>query len=852
MLAPILILLLVAEATALSITWRGAGDPIMDSGFLPLVDDLLEKGKPLTSLDLKGGVLVPALSLYPEDWMRHTLLGRIYDSIAERRNVLLTINGLGPIIEDVYPPSEPNIKEFVHPSSPLPFFTYTNKSQLKALFFRDVYPDRYICGYTYRVINIERTILNADMSRINNGYVEWREGRNLWDFETKYLNCLHDWGPYVVKVQKLLQPRPSERVVVVGVPFSEQTIHISPGSRRVFSGKWLVNGSEWRGPYLDIDLIAYPGSDLKTWSVPYPELTGESALGCIRWYWTPKDWIYLYNRDGSFFNASTFLRRFGHIIERLPWLRGVTILKIRHNTTAEPLYYNEYILNFTIPEGFTIINGSRGGWFREGSMIRLPFASEVMLHEGGTKLVVEGWRDSKGMVHKPGDKYIVSGPETFSPVLATYHRVSVSAPPEVAGLVEGSGWWREGSVVMLRFRGNVSQIDDRTRYLVHGFESEGGTVKELEVKVDAPIDVKLRYERQYLIRVVSRFLTWNFTNPWFIENKTYMIVLDGEPFDFTNGTRIAISGIYVGGRVVGKAEPIDIKSLNMTVSGRMRLWNVTFEVKGPPDLTVEFDIWYALRLDAPLGALEGIQTPSILYVMNGSSISFNFAEIILLNGGRYVFEGLSIDGSDSPSSFSLIVTAPHNITARYRLQLLVWPKLVSDGGLILEPDQVLLINERGEERLLYSSAQWIDAGSWRVGRIVYRGVEVRALGNPVKIEAPGDLAIRSGLHDLKIMVVDVFGMPVPAAGITLHGPVTESLTASLSGAASVVVPYGKYYTEASSLLGGSKLWIEAPVNGRAVRLIAPLSIYTLALILSGAAPASVMVIKRWRRGGSGH
>jgi hypothetical protein len=110
--------------------------------------------------------------------------------------------------------------------------------------------------------------------------------------------------------------------------------------------------------------------------------------------------------------------------ERVPWMRGVTVIYVRYNTTLEPVYEREFLVNFTVPEGFRVLDGNTTGWYREGAKIRLPTLSELEVSKG-TKLVLEGWRDGSGRIYRPGEELVVDGPKSFEPILVKYHLVSL-------------------------------------------------------------------------------------------------------------------------------------------------------------------------------------------------------------------------------------------------------------------------------------------------------------------------------------------------------------------------------------------------------------------------------------------
>jgi hypothetical protein len=64
--------------------------------------------------------------------------------------------------------------------------------------------------------------------------------------------------------------------------------------------------------------------------------------------------------NGGPLYLDNFTKRYGGY-ERVPWMRGVTVIRVAYNTTLEPVYEREYLVNFTIPEGFKILEGNATG-----------------------------------------------------------------------------------------------------------------------------------------------------------------------------------------------------------------------------------------------------------------------------------------------------------------------------------------------------------------------------------------------------------------------------------------------------------------------------------------------------------
>jgi hypothetical protein len=434
--------------------------------------------------------------------------------------------------------------------------------------------------------------------------------------------------------------------IAVGVPAFEEIIYDSTTSRRVFKGKWLVNGTEWPGPYLDLDIMGWPIGESKPQRWPWAD--GRCPSGVSR---CPFDCPTLYKLwltgpNGGPLYLDDFAKRYGGY-ERVPWMRGVTVIRVSYKTTLEPVYEREYFVSFRMPEGLRVIEGNTTGWYREGSRIVLPRLTELQVSKG-TKLLYE-WRDDSGRVYRPGEEVIVDGPKSFEPVPVSYHLVSVKGPKELKH--EGSGWYREGSTARLRVVENVTYVSDATRYVFLGFKVGNEIVRDAEIKVEGPVEVEAVWRREHLLTVKSRFLDWTFTNSWFKENTTYTIVIPGGLQDLGNGTMIEVNGVEVlsGGRRF-VAERLDLPTINMTIGGRRTtiLWNATFTVHGPIEMRILWKVKYALQISAPPGVASirgsSVQLPTTVFIEEGERVTLDFNTVQLTNDtARLVLHDVIID-----------------------------------------------------------------------------------------------------------------------------------------------------------------------------------------------------------------
>jgi hypothetical protein len=860
--------------------------------YVVTLKDMLESGviprpaRNIAELRLGGGAVIPSISLWPEDWMiEHPVLDYVYVKpfvgildgkiawnlmlggqvgIALPRGLAVgyeSFTSSNPIYS-VYVDNEVGkvkggtlglldmISTLTIRQQP-----WTDAKNLQYLIFTDVRPDLYFCGYVYKWYgNQDEKVLFIRLW----GNVSFRPSLRPGERITYRIDCYYNWGPYIYRAPRFYfneELVPTVRdlsgkehyrgiVVVLGVPASERVIQDSPFTRRVFSGKWLVNGTEWPGPYLDLDILGWKVREQPPRRLP--DVKSYAGIPSLVLHLPGDRPMYLDN----------FTQRYGGF-ERVQWMTGVTFLKLRHNTTAEPLYYREHFVNITIPEGFMVLEGNTTGWYREGSKIRLPRLNNITLSER-TVLVHEGWRDSSGRFYRPGEEVVVDGPKSFEAVLARYHLISVKGPNELKH--EGSGWYREGSFARLRVVENVTYVSDVTRYVFFGFRRGNETIKEVEVRVDGPVEVEAVWRREHLLTVRSRFLNWTFTNPWFEENATYAIIIPGGLENLGNGTLIEVKGVEVlsgGKRFV--AERVDLQTLNVTIGGRrvITLWNATFTVYGPIKMRVLWTVKYALDIVTPpnLASIRNssLPLPATIFVEEGEKITLDFRNVHLTaDTSRLALHDVIMDNrSLGPiTSLEIEVKRPVSIFAVYRDQILVWPKLRGQDGSVADPDLVVLRSDLGEVTSEGGKAVWLDRYltlglrriEWKVVKAVYKGVDVTENAT-VRASEPGTIVIPAEISGLTVRVRDVLGMPVPFANVAYSGPGGEvKASTDYSGVAKLgVVPNGQGRISAG-LIGASEAEVAIPPGEHTVVL--PVSPYTITLITSLITPTYMVVRRR--------
>jgi len=361
--------------------------------------DVLESGiavRPLETffkVELRGGAVIPILSLRPEEWMKGN---RNFDDY-------LVVELISPENKKIFLRKYDYVDYRISVEAPWEVFSFgstgllywyehhnhiwrsyyrgrhvfvtwkppADGDKMQLLLFSDLRPDLFFCGYFYRWKGSDEEIF-IPMEAIGNETHTPTMLPGRW-IANKII-CYYSWGPYIYRAPEFYT---NPTWIAVGVPASEEVIYDSPVSRRVFKGKWLVNGSEWPGPYLDLDIVGWPIGDLKPWRWKWAD------GGCPPFTFPCPDVykFWLTGPNGGPLYLDDFARRYSGF-ERVPWMRGVTVIRVTYNTTLEPVYEREHFVNFTIPEGFRILYGDKAGWYKEGSKIKLPTLSELQISKG--------------------------------------------------------------------------------------------------------------------------------------------------------------------------------------------------------------------------------------------------------------------------------------------------------------------------------------------------------------------------------------------------------------------------------------------------------------------------------------
>lgn len=196
-------------------------------------------------------------------------------------------------------------------------------------------------------------------------------------------------------------------------------------------------------------------------------------------------------------------------------------------------YYAEHLIELDASprEGGLEVNGVRFGlpysnWWREGTVLNVVAPSSIPIETTATTrkaYVFSRWSDN---VASPSRSITVNQPLSLVAMynLSVEYYVRLGANyGEVAGLLRGSGWYKEGGRATISAE-QVVYVSDEIR-LVFVEWSGLGSRTSYEIIVDSPKEFTAIYKRQFSVKVYAPYGT--ILDGWYDEGTTVSIRLPG-------------------------------------------------------------------------------------------------------------------------------------------------------------------------------------------------------------------------------------------------------------------------------------------------------------------------------------
>lgn len=204
--------------------------------------------------------------------------------------------------------------------------------------------------------------------------------------------------------------------------------------------------------------------------------------------------------------------------------------------------------------------------------------------------------------------------------------------------------------------------------------------------------------------------------------------------------------------------------------------------------------------------------------------------------------------SSPGSGIQLELTGPANFELLWtRLYLVTFAFVDSEARLSVNPSSVMIEGPDGERVELMDRQAWLLSGTWKFVQILYGGVDVKEYPPTFNVESPRVVTVVCRVHHVLLSVVDFAGLPALGNTVTVTLTNGTELTRLVGQDGKIdlgQVPEIEIFVATSFLFFTSDSDIF--VDSSEVVVNAPLSIYSLALILS-IPSAIILLVLVWRR-----
>jgi hypothetical protein len=455
-------------------------------------------------------------------------------------------------------------------------------------------------------------------------------------------------------------------------------------------------------------------------------------------------------------------------------------------------------------------------WVLRGSKVYFKPLNETFQEEGGVRYV---WRGENITleVYSP-----ISGEELFRELFPKMWKkqyfVNVDSPYPFKGV----GWFDEGTKARITPVEEVIDFGNGTKIVFKGFEGYNST----EITVDRPIKLNPIWKRMYRVDTVSRYI-FSEEGKYFDEGESMFLVMDRAK-DFGNGTRVELANITAYGPSGEVVKSWDDKS------GGDRYALLAYVVDRPLKLVVEWRVYHRLTVSSPINSYEN-------WILNGTTHRLELPERKLVDSDTLmVLKQVRVNG-EPQQGLEVTVTSPTSVEAIYQRKLRTTFMVDAGRGHIIEPEEVLL--ERGGEVEVYRPPfTYIGEGTWRVAKITYLGGNIAVDAN-VEVNMAGKKIIPSRLRAVEVTVVDLLGVPVPYAMVSIRN--AGDVTGILGATTLYAVPPWEFEIMVSHMLGTGHAVIRP--QDTEVRIQAGISPYTLVILVLAASLAATVGVLKWRK-----
>ncbi|MEM4334269.1 MAG: matrixin family metalloprotease [Candidatus Caldarchaeum sp.] len=455
------------------------------------------------------------------------------------------------------------------------------------------------------------------------------------------------------------------------------------------------------------------------------------------------------------------------------------------------------------------LDGVNQEWVRRGSTIQLD-ALEYSLLEEGVRLRFVGWSDGD---YSRVRRVVVSRPVGVEAVYVKEFLVRVISPFEV---IEGGGWYREGSLAVLKILQTQVYTGEDTRQTLSTLNSSTAMEKldenSYRVYVNQPITVVAGWKKEFRVQVRSSHgeallhdawhaegdvfeLSAQSTITW--ENNTQAVFQEwqGLQLNTTSATIVVRNPVQAKAvyRVyyyveIESAQPVMVESGWFVKDGPIMLdagpvlrnagQGLRYRFVGWAGLGVEPAVELVVRepvrfkaewvLEA-LVKVEKLNGSAELWWAVGRQLVVEAEEVVYRgNGERSVFVGWlgDVDSADGTTA-RVYVDNPKHLKAVYRPEALVSPLFVSRDGKDVN-GTVFLKTSSGEKFVLAAgSSYWLPLGEAEVEAVLFKGLDVKNVERIV-VEEPGQLRLSVKVGSFVLKARDFLGIPFVSTKVVVR------------------------------------------------------------------------------------
>jgi hypothetical protein len=282
----------------------------------------------------------------------------------------------------------------------------------------------------------------------------------------------------------------------------------------------------------------------------------------------------------------------------------------------------------------------------------VPYAEPVKLEVPGvvqqsddSRFRFDGWSDGETLFERTNQIAPVK-PTTLEAKWVHEYQITIQAPDGAD--IKGSGWYTEGSSLLLRAPDILPGASPQERSKFAGWENaslrgsvlQNPQVLQAALKVDAPYVLRAMYDKQYLVEANSAVGTLK--HDWIKDGSD--VILEAPPIaDVVPDQDRLVFKRWEG--MEGLTSP-----------------KITGKVDKPISVTAVYERQVMLKINAPHGSAgEGWQKAGSVAPV---SVPSTFSEMFLLNSTFTGFGGYP----QGQSSIQVLVNEPTTVTALYRTE----------------------------------------------------------------------------------------------------------------------------------------------------------------------------------------